>query len=104
VVLGFSQDGACTDLLENLSMNSLMGDLSNALTFNPPLFSLVKGTKLTYCSTTIQSRMTGCEGKRSRKYKNTSAHKSSFKLKYTIEIKSSLIKKLEILQAQYRCD
>ncbi len=40
-VLGFSQDGACTDLLENLSVNSLKGVLSNVTTFNPPLFSLV---------------------------------------------------------------
>ncbi len=34
-------DGASTDLFEHLSVNSLMGDLSNATTFNPPLFSLV---------------------------------------------------------------
>ncbi len=40
-VLGLSQDGACTDLFENLRVNSLKGDLSNATTFNPPLFSLV---------------------------------------------------------------
>jgi hypothetical protein len=45
VVLGLSQDGACTDLLENLSVNSLKRDLSNALTFNPPLFSLVNTFK-----------------------------------------------------------
>ena len=45
MVLGFSQDGACTDLLENLSVNSLKRDLSNALTFNPPLFSLVNTFK-----------------------------------------------------------
>jgi hypothetical protein len=45
VVLGLSQDGACTDLFENLSVNSLKGDLSNATTFNPPLFSLVKTFK-----------------------------------------------------------
>ncbi len=41
MILGFSQDGACTDLLENLSMNGLKGVLSNASTSNPPLFSLV---------------------------------------------------------------
>ena len=41
VVLGLSEDGACTDLFENLSVNSFKGDLSNATTFNPPLFSLV---------------------------------------------------------------
>jgi hypothetical protein len=40
VILGFTQDGACTDLLENLSVNSFKGDLSNAFTFKPPLFSL----------------------------------------------------------------
>ncbi len=40
VVLGLLQDGAFTDLVENLSVNSLKGDLSNATTFNPPLFPL----------------------------------------------------------------
>ncbi len=35
------QDGAWTDLFENLSVNSLKGDLSNATTFKPPLFLLV---------------------------------------------------------------
>jgi hypothetical protein len=32
-------------LSENLSVNSLKGDLSNAPTFNPPLFSLVNTFK-----------------------------------------------------------
>jgi hypothetical protein len=41
VVLDLLQDGACTDFFENLSENSLKGDLSNATTFNPPLFSLL---------------------------------------------------------------
>jgi hypothetical protein len=41
VVLDLLQDGACTDFFENLIENSLKGDLSNATTFNPPLFSLV---------------------------------------------------------------
>ncbi len=41
ICLGLSEDGACTDLFENLSVNSLKRDLSNATTFNPPLFSLV---------------------------------------------------------------
>jgi len=41
VVLGHSQDGACTNLFKNLCVNSLKGDLSNATTFNPPLFSMV---------------------------------------------------------------
>jgi hypothetical protein len=45
VVLGLLQDGACTDLFENLSVNSLKGDLSNPTTFNPPLFSLVNTFK-----------------------------------------------------------
>jgi hypothetical protein len=40
-VIGLSQDGAFINLFENLSVNSLKGDLSNATTFNPPLFSLV---------------------------------------------------------------
>jgi hypothetical protein len=40
VSLGLSQDGACTDLAENLSENNLKGGLSNGATFNPPLFSL----------------------------------------------------------------
>ncbi len=44
-VLGHSQDGACTDLFENLSVNSLKGDFSNATTFKPPLFSLVNTFK-----------------------------------------------------------
>jgi hypothetical protein len=41
VVLCFSQDGACTDSFENFRENSLNGDLSNNITLNPPLFSLV---------------------------------------------------------------
>ncbi len=47
VVLGLSEDGACTDLFENLSENSLKVGLSNATTFNPPLFSLANTFKLT---------------------------------------------------------
>ncbi len=49
VVLGLLQDGACTDLVKNISVKSLEGDLSNATTFNPPLFSLsipLKGSLL----------------------------------------------------------
>ncbi len=45
-VLGLSQDGASIDLFENLSVNSLKGDLSNDTTFKPPLFSLVNTFKL----------------------------------------------------------
>jgi hypothetical protein len=41
VVLDLLHDGACTDFFANLSENSLKGDLSNATTFNLPLFSLV---------------------------------------------------------------
>jgi hypothetical protein len=41
VVLGLLQDGACTVFFENLRENTLKGDLSNATTFKPPLFSLV---------------------------------------------------------------
>jgi hypothetical protein len=40
-ILGLSQDGAGTDLSENLSVNSLKGDLSNATTFNLPLHPVV---------------------------------------------------------------
>ncbi len=39
--IGLSQDEACSDLFENLSVNILMGDLSNATNFKPSLFSLV---------------------------------------------------------------
>jgi hypothetical protein len=39
--LCLSQDGACTDSLENFRENSLKGDLSNDITLNLPLFSLV---------------------------------------------------------------
>ncbi len=34
-VLGLSQDGACTDLFENLCVNRLKGDLSNILSVHP---------------------------------------------------------------------
>ncbi len=45
VVLCLSQDGACTDSFENFHENSLKGDLSNDITLNPPLFSLVNTFK-----------------------------------------------------------
>ncbi len=45
VVLGLSQEGACTELFENFSENSLKGDQSNDTKFNPPLFSLVNTFK-----------------------------------------------------------
>ncbi len=41
VVLCVSHDGACTDSSENFRKISLKGDLSNDITLNPPLFSLV---------------------------------------------------------------
>ncbi len=41
LVLVLLQDGACMDLYENHSENSLKGDPSNDTTVNPPLFSLV---------------------------------------------------------------
>ncbi len=47
-VLGLSHDGACTDLFENLSENSLKGDLSNDSTSNIPLFSLFNTFSLVY--------------------------------------------------------
>jgi hypothetical protein len=46
VVLCLSQDGACTDSFENFRENSLKGDLSNDITLNPSLFSLVNTFKL----------------------------------------------------------
>jgi hypothetical protein len=45
-VLVLSQTGACTDLFENLSENSLKGDLSNDTTFKPPPTSFVTGQHL----------------------------------------------------------
>ncbi len=48
IVLGLSQDGACTDLFEYFSEDSLKGDLSNDTILpssNPPLFSLVNTFK-----------------------------------------------------------
>ncbi len=45
-VLGLSEDEACTNSFENLSVNSLKGNLSNATTSNPPFFSLVSTFKL----------------------------------------------------------
>ncbi len=54
VVLGLSEDGACTDLFENLIVNSLKGGLSNATTFNPPLFSLVNTFKKKQTCLTIE--------------------------------------------------
>jgi hypothetical protein len=44
-VSGLSQDGACTGLFKNLSVNSLKGELSNDTTFKPLLFSLVNTFK-----------------------------------------------------------
>ncbi len=52
-VLGLLQDGACTDSFENFRENSLKGDLSNDITLNPPLFSLVNTFKSSYKSITI---------------------------------------------------
>jgi hypothetical protein len=45
MVLGLSQDGACTNLIENLRENSLKGDLSNINIVNTPLFLLVNTFK-----------------------------------------------------------
>jgi hypothetical protein len=55
-VLGLSQDGACIDLFENLSVNSLKGDLSNATTFKLPLFSLDNTFKNLYGTTELDCR------------------------------------------------
>ncbi len=49
VVLGLSQDGPCTDFVENFGENSLKGDLSNDNIVKPPFFSLgntFKGVKI----------------------------------------------------------
>jgi hypothetical protein len=42
MVLGLTEDGVCTDFVENLSVNSLKQNLSIDTTYeyNPPLFSL----------------------------------------------------------------
>ena len=45
VVFCLSEDGACTDLFENFSENSLKQGLSIDTTFDPPLFSLVNTFK-----------------------------------------------------------
>jgi hypothetical protein len=45
VVLGLSQEGACTNLCEIFREISLKRDLSNDTTVNPPLFSLVNTFK-----------------------------------------------------------
>jgi hypothetical protein len=47
VVLCLSHDGACTDSFENFRKISLKGDLSNDISLNPPLFSLVNTFKAT---------------------------------------------------------
>ncbi len=48
MVLCLSQDAPCTDSFENFRDNSLKGGLSNAATFNPPLFSLVDTFKVSH--------------------------------------------------------
>ncbi len=45
MVLCLLHDGACTDYFENFREISLKGDLSNDITLNPPLFSLVNTFK-----------------------------------------------------------
>jgi hypothetical protein len=44
-VLGLLQDRACPDFFENFRKNNLKEDLSNDITLNPPLFSLVNTFK-----------------------------------------------------------
>ncbi len=46
VVLCLSHDGSCTYSFENFCEISLQGDLSNDITLNPPLFSLVNTFKV----------------------------------------------------------
>ena len=55
MVLCLSQDGACTDSFENFRENNLKGDLSNDITLNHPLFSLVN----TFKSLSPRSSFTG---------------------------------------------
>ncbi len=45
MVLCLSHDGTCPDSFENFREISLKGDLSNDITLNPPLFSLVNTFK-----------------------------------------------------------
>jgi hypothetical protein len=55
VVLSLSQDGACTDSSANFRENSLKGDLSNDITLNPPLFSLVNTfNAIAFCDLSYQ--------------------------------------------------
>ncbi len=49
VILSLSQDGVCTDLFENRNVKSSKWDLSNDITFNPPIFSLANTFKRSYC-------------------------------------------------------
>jgi len=53
VVLCLSQDGACTDSFENFRDNSLKGGLSNDITINPPLFSLVNTFKVIFAVSSL---------------------------------------------------
>ncbi len=46
MVLYLSHDGACTDSFENFREIIFKGALSNAITLNPPLFSLVNTFKI----------------------------------------------------------
>ena len=52
-ILCLSQDGACIDLFENHSENSLKPDLSNDTIVSPPLFSLVNAFKFSYWTTSF---------------------------------------------------
>ncbi len=45
MVLCLSQDGTCTESFENFRDKSLKGGLSNDITLNPPLLSLVNTFK-----------------------------------------------------------
>jgi hypothetical protein len=50
--------GPARDLAENLSENNLKGELSNAATFSPPLFSLVYTFNVTWCAQLFSSAET----------------------------------------------
>jgi hypothetical protein len=88
-VLGPSQDGACTDLFENLRENSLKRDLSNDTAFNKPLLSLVNTFKklLFYKILLPQTVSAVCRSINKNKKTNSSKDKStgSYKSRDSLE-------------------
>jgi hypothetical protein len=65
------EDGACTDSFENFRENSLKGDLSNDITLNPPLFSLVNTFKVKIQELyRIKTEPRGCGRSQWRRFKS----------------------------------